>query len=167
MNGFHGYTRRQVVRALGVGGLALATGLRQARASESDPLPPIVTDWFAAWSSNDPAGELARLYAVDGNFEDIAAGVNVDGPEIAPYLRQMTAGLSDVNRHMRGTFAVGGMAAVEQLYVATNQGFLSGVATGAVFELYAVTLFEYDELQLYRTADYYDTGSILLDLKSG
>jgi hypothetical protein len=153
-----------MLRVIGGGGLAALAASSFARsvaAVESDPLPRIVLEWLGAWSADDPASSLAALYAEDGSYGDVAMGVAIQAPEIEEYLRQYLNGMSLINRYPRTTFAVNGLAVAEQLYWATSTAF---DADGGEFQVYAVTIFEYDDRALLRTTDYYDFSSIVAQL---
>jgi hypothetical protein len=163
-------SRRTAVRRLGTGGLAaiLAAG-GLGRASErvrAEPLPRFVLDWFGAWSSDDPVRNLAALYGPDGSYEDVPSGASVLAPEIAAYLPTAAVRPATVNRYLRGSFAVDGLAVVEQLFYATAEPFSPGLPPGAPFEVFAATIFEYDDKALHRTVDYYDFASILRQVGS-
>ena len=160
----HGTSRRGLLRNIGVGGLAAlaSTGLNRASsAAESYPLPDIVIEWLGAWSSVDPAARLASLYAKDGSYEDVAFGASVLGPDIESYLREYFAGMTLINRYLRTSFAIDGLAVAEQLYRAKSEMF---DPDGAEFQVYAVTIFRYGRNVLYRTTDYYDFSSIISQL---
>jgi hypothetical protein len=162
-------SRRTALRRLGPGGLAAvaAAGLgRASRGVRAAQFPEIVLDWFGAWSSDDPARELAALYAADGSYEDVPSGASVLAPEIAGYLPTAAVRPATVNRYMRGTVAVDGIAVVEQLFYATNESFAPGTPAGAPFEVFAATIFEYGDKALHRTVDYYDFASILRQVGS-
>jgi hypothetical protein len=153
------------LRFVGAGGLAaaLAAGglVRGAGRAQAAPLPEIVLEWFGAWTSEDPARDVAALYADDGTYEDVATGAYVLAPDIASYLPSAPVRPANVTRYLRGSFAVDGLAVAEQLFSATNDVFVPGAPAGAPFEVFAVTLFEYDDQALHRSADYYDFDSIL------
>jgi hypothetical protein len=152
------------MRMLGAGGMAAVAGAglsRGARAAESDPLPPVVLDWFGAWTTDDPAANVAALYAPEGSYEDVAFGASVLGPDIEGYLREALVGMSMINRYPRTTFAIDGLAVAEQLYWANTTLFSP---EGGEFQVYAVTIFEYSGDRLYRTTDYYDFSSIMNQL---
>lgn len=157
-------SRRNFLRTVGAGGLAAiaAGGLgRGALAVESDPLPRVVLEWLGAWESDDPAGNLAALYAADGSYGDVPYGADVLGPQIEEYLRGALAGLKLLGRYPRTAFAIDGLAVAEQLYWGTNDGYVPNSVIGAEFQIYATTIFEFDDRSLLRTTDYYDSASIL------
>jgi hypothetical protein len=158
-------SRRAALRRLGAGGLATALaggGLgRTTGAVKAAPLPEIILEWFGAWTSDDTARDVAALYAADGTYEDVATGAYILAPDIEGYLPSAPVRPATVNRYLRGSFAVDRFAVAEQLFYATNQSFAPGAPAGAPFEVFAVTLFEYDDQTLHRSADYYDFGSIL------
>lgn len=161
-------SRRDTLRLLGAGGvaaMAAASTGRGVAGGESAPLPKVVLEWFGAWSSDDPPHNLAALYAADGSYEDVAAGASILGPEIESYLRRSLAGLTGILRYPRTTFAVDGLAVAEQLFVATSTASVPGGRAGAQFQVYAATIFTFDdERTLHRSTDYYDSASILRQL---
>ena len=169
-------SRRTAVCRLGGGGLAAvfaAAGLtREPRvaAQEATAVPPpflpdIVREWFGAWEADDSPRRLAALYIPDGSHCDVPSRVcAVEGDEIEGFVRATLAGLRDARRHMRGSFAVAGWAAVEQLFTATNRGLFSGAAEGAPFQVYAVTIFQIVGARIGSSTDYYDVATILTQL---
>jgi len=159
--------RRELLHFVAASGLAALTAIdlsKSAAAVESDPLPRVVLEWLGAWSSDDPAGNLAALYDADGSYEDVPSGASVLGPDIERYLREALAGMSLINRYPRTAFAVDGLAVAEQLFWATNQGFVPDAPNGIEFQVYAITIFEHNGRRLHRTTDYYDSASILRQL---
>jgi hypothetical protein len=157
-------SRRDALRVLGSGSLAALVGAglgRSAAAVAAEPLPRVVKEWFGAWTSDDPAHVVAALYSADATYEDVATGAYVLAPDIANYLPFAPVRPATVNRYLRQAFVVDGVAVVDQLFSATNQAFTPGAPAGAPFEVFALTLFEYDDQKLHRSADYYDFSSIL------
>lgn len=156
-------SRRDALRVLGGSGLAalvvpgLGHGVATARA---DSLPRVVLEWFAAWTSADPARDVAALCAVDGTYEDIPSGASVLASDIESFLRVAPVRPATVNRYLRRGFVIDGVAVVDQLFSSTTQLF-TGAPAGAPFEVFAVTLFEYDGQKLHRSSDYYVVDSIL------
>jgi hypothetical protein len=150
---------------IGAGGFGTALAAlfldRAVEGAEAAPLPEVVLEWFGAWSSDDPARSVAALYADDATFEDIPSGAYILSPDIEQYLQSAPVRPTTVNRYPRGTYVVDGFAVAEQLFYATNESFAPGAPAGAPFEVFAVTVFEYDERALHRSADYYDFASIL------
>jgi hypothetical protein len=158
-------SRRTALRRLGAGGLAAilaAGGLgRTTGGVKAEPLPKVVLDWFGAWSSDDAPRTLAALYAADGTYEDVATGAYVLAPDIESYLPSAPVRPATVTRYLRQAFVFDGIAVADQLFSATDRPFTAGAPAGAPFEVFALTLFEYDDQKLHRSADYYDFSSIL------
>jgi hypothetical protein len=158
-------SRRDALRLAGAGGLAAALAAvgvgRGAGRVEAASLPEIILEWFGAWTSENPSRDVAALYAPDGTYEDVATGAYILAPDIASYLPSAPVRPATVSRYLRQAFVVDGVAVVDQLFSATNQSFAPGAPAGAPFEVFALTLFEYDDQKLHRSADYYDFSSIL------
>jgi hypothetical protein len=158
-------TRRAALRRLASGGLAVALaagGLgRTTERVKADDLPDAILDWFGAWTSDDAPREVAALYPANGGFSDVPSGAYVLTPDIEEYLRSAPVRPATVNRYFRRAFAADGLAAVDQLLYATNEPFAPGAPAGASFEVFAVTIFEYDNRGIRWSTDYYDFDSIL------
>lgn len=155
--------------ALGLLSASATTGWLRDRTDDSagqTPLPEVVFEWFGAWSSSSPPAAIAALYDLEGCYEDVPSGASMLAPEIEPFLASMLNGLGNVTRHMRGSFAAGDSAVVEQLIRATNQGRFASEPMGAEYQVYAVTVFKIAGDRLLRTTDYYDAASIVSQLRS-
>ena len=153
--------RRTAVRLLGAGGLAagLAAGGRAATAAQDDA-PEVVGDWIDAWNDNDPDA-IAALYADDGIYEDVPSGQQASGDEIAGFLADFFAGVSDVALDLDNAFGGDDWAVAEYTFSATNQGLFPGAPVGASFSVRTATVFELDDGEIQRSSDYYDVATIL------
>jgi len=165
INQFEFGSRRDILRragALGIAAAFAAGGLgKEIEKTRASALPDVVHQWFGAWQSDDPARTIASLYSPDGYYEDIAAGTSVSGPDIESYLAELLAAPNGIQRDLRTSFASDILAVAEQLITAMDDDGIN-----FMFQVYAVTVFEHDGSKILRSADYYDSGSILMQLGS-
>ncbi|MDP9356622.1 MAG: ester cyclase [Chloroflexota bacterium] len=160
-------SRQAAIRDLAAGGLAAALlahgGKVAAQDDDATPVavPSVVRRWIDAWSSDDPAGQLADLYTDNGVYEDVPSGRTARGDGIEDFLNDFLDGVSDVGLDLRNAFGGDGWAAAEYDFNATDQGAFTGTATGVPFSVRTVTIFELDGDRIRRSSDYYDVATVL------
>jgi hypothetical protein len=166
MNGFtQGMSRRTAFShfaSLGIGPIIAGAGISSATKSASaDEYPNVVLEWLGAWSSEDGPRKIASLYAADGSYGDIPTATNVQGADTESFLQEMFATVDHFQRDLRNALVDGNLAVAEQLFTAWPTP-----AYSPLFQVYAMTLFQFDGEEILWSSDYYDSGSILMQLGS-
>ena len=166
------WSRRQLLRRLGRGGLAAAAvathggapALAQTPAASPGAMPTVAEAWAAAWNSHDPA-QMAALFTPDGLYEDMAFGFVSHGTEeITAFANELFTVAPDVRIDLRAGFGTEVWAAAEWLFSGTDMGGLAGAPTGKRFEVRGASIFEVADGKIRRVSDYYNAGTILEQL---
>jgi hypothetical protein len=148
--------------SVGIGSVIAGAGIASVNErARADDIPDVVLQWIGAWSSDNGPQEIPTLYGPDGSYADISAGQNVRGADIESFLQAMFASVNGFQRYMRQAFAVDGYVFADQLLTA-----IAPNGYDKMFEVYALTMFEVNETSILYSADYYDSGSILMQLGS-
>ena len=152
-------------------GVLAARGFSPAMAQVSTPMtepaPPIIQEWAAAWSEHDDGTRLAALYTADATHEEVPSGTVFNGPQaIAGYAQSHFAAFPDVKLDLPSAFASGDWAAAEWVYAGTYEGSLPGLppGTGQPFSVRGAAIFALQDGKIQRSASYFDFYSLLVQL---
>ena len=154
-------SRRDLLRRAGVGGMAaglLASGL-SAKVAKAADVPKVVLEWVGAWESDEAARKIAALYAPDGTYGDVSASASVQGQDIEAFVQSFLSGTNGVQRYFRQGFVDGDYTIADQLITA-----MAPDGINFLFQVYALTLFKIEGESIAWSSDYYDSGSILMQL---
>ena len=171
-------SRRVALRHLGSGGLAAALLTRSvgmAAAQDASPtadtaaLADLLAAYDAGWNAHDDGSQVAALFTTDGTYEDVPAGLVLQGrEEIAGYVAANFTGFPDVTLTTTRTpfglgFAVRGWAAKEWVYAGTYSGEYPGLppGTGQPVSLPGVDILELRGDQIAHVRSYYDQYTFL------
>jgi hypothetical protein len=156
-------SRRDLLRQVGIGGIAaglLISGVGlSARSAKAAEVPHVVLEWVGAWETDDAPRRIAALYGTDGTYGDVSANANVQGADIETFVQAFLAATNGVSRYFRQAFVDGDYTIVDQQITAmASDGF------NFMFQVYALTLFKVEGTSITWSSDYYDSGSILMQL---
>jgi hypothetical protein len=127
-----------------------------AKAAE---VPHVVLEWVGAWETDDAPRKIAALYGTDGTYGDVSANATVQGADIETFVQAYLAATNGVSRYFRQAFVDGDYTIVDQQITAmAPDGF------NFMFQVYALTLFKVEGMSIAWSSDYYDSGSILMQL---
>jgi steroid delta-isomerase-like uncharacterized protein len=128
----------------------------------ADRTEDIVRTWSAAWSTADAAEELADLFTDDCVYEDVSAGVHLQGKEqLRQFYELSRAAFPDFALTLSASVTAEDRASVEWTMHATHQGELLGIApTGQAVTLRGISFLELRGDKVARCADYYDSAAL-------
>jgi hypothetical protein len=148
--------------SVGISSLVAVAGIASAsKAVRADDFPQVVLEWLGAWNHNDGPRKIASLYVPDGTYGDVPTATDVQGTDIESYLKEMFATVDHFQRDLRNALVDGELAVAEQLFTAWTTP-----AYSPLFQVYAITLFKFEGEAIRWSSDYYDSGSILMQLGS-
>lgn len=159
-------SRRSTLKA---GGVSLAAALSLAArpvAAQEGELPEVVAQYAAAWEALDP-DQIAGLYAEDAVHEDVPLGMEVQGPAA---IRESVAGFinafSDASMESTTAFASENQAADVWAFTGNYTGTLEGLppGSGQPVTMRGVSLLEFADGEIQRSADYYDAYGLLIQI---
>ena len=167
-------SRRAAVTRLGAGGLGLALAARGFAAGAQEPtaeartgdVPPLLTEWAAAWTAHD-ADQLLALYAEDGVYEEVPTNTVATGAdEIRAYFEGTNATFSDIEATPEAGFRSEGRAALQGVFAGRYTGQLPDLppGEGQAFSVRFAAVFELEKGKIRRSVDYFDLYSLLVQI---
>lgn len=172
-------SRRSALIRLGAAGLGLAVSARRFSAAgqastpgaTNETLPDTIRRWGEAWASSDQATAFSALYTDDAIWVDAPTGLQSEPGDVAAFVREFTAQISDIRVTVRSGFRSDDHGAAEWDFSFRYTGELPGVpaGTGQQVTWHGATIFAFDGEQIQRSIDYYDNTPFLvaLDLLAG
>ena len=134
-------------------GPAVAGTAGRAQEATPAPVPLLLAEWAAAWTSGDP-GRVAALYTEDAVYEEIPTGNVARGREdIRLFVAETHATFADIEVTPTGGYVAGERAVLEGIFAARSGG--------QPFAVPFVALFELDGDRIRHSRDYFDLYAVL------
>jgi steroid delta-isomerase-like uncharacterized protein len=137
-----------------------ATAQEASPEAASGSIPPLLTQWAEAWSSQD-AEQVVALYAADAVYEEVPTNsVSQGHDEIRAFVEGTHAAFSDIQVTPRRGFQAENWAVLEG-------DFAGRSADGMPFSVPFIVVLELDGELIRRSADYFDLNSVLTQIAAG
>lgn len=129
-------------------------------------LPPLLTQWLAAFNAGDPERLLA-LSSDDARWEEVAIGLDAQGPDqIRAHLERLFTAVPDIAYAPTGGFVAGDHAVLEWVVTGTYTADFPGLppAAGQPFTFRGVSVFALADGKIRRYTEYWDAYAFLVQL---
>jgi steroid delta-isomerase-like uncharacterized protein len=128
------------------------------------PLPPLLADYGAAWSSGDPA-QVAKLYADDALFEEVVLGgaITHSSADLTAYVGALFAAFSDFALTPTSGFVIADHAVAEWVVTGRYTGTFGPLpaGTGQHVEFRGATVLVLANGTIQRDSEYWDLTTLL------